>query len=57
MKGNKVVAGELPIGSDAILSKVQADRVAQGLPPTIQDPASLAMIAAAVRATIAERAA
>ena len=54
--GIKEVAGELPTG-DAVLSKVQADRVAQGLPPTIQDPASLAMIAAAVRATIAERAA
>lgn len=57
MKGIKAVAGELRTSDDAILSKVQADRVAQGLPPTIQDPASLAMIAAAVRATIAERAA
>lgn len=54
--GIKVVAGWLPTGA-ALIEHVRAERLAQGLPPTIEDPATLAIIAAAVRATIAERAA
>ena len=55
--GIKEVAGELPKGDAAVRDRIRAERVAQGLPPTIEDPATLAVIAAAVRATIAERAA
>jgi hypothetical protein len=49
---------ESPSCSDlADRDRIRAERVAQGLPPTISSPESLAMIAAAVRATLAERAA
>ena len=54
--GIKEVAGGLPTGS-ALVEYVRAERIAQGLPPTPEDPVGLAIIAAAVRATIAERAA
>jgi hypothetical protein len=55
--GIKEVAAGDSLGSESVRDRIRAERVAQGFPPTLSSPASLAMIAAAVRATIAERAA
>ena len=52
--GIKAVAGGVPI-STQIRDEVQAEREAQGLGPTVTDPATLALINAAVREVLAAR--
>jgi hypothetical protein len=43
---------ESPSGDD-FAEMVKAERLAQGLPPTIEDPAWLALVASAVREVLA----